>query len=91
MAIPTPPDSGATSVRSRALGGAILLGWAVTTSALPLDLLTNWSSYLVVVKVCSVAMVLVLLAFVIITVVYMNQRPQQRAAVPGHEVAPGQR
>ena len=81
----------ATSVRSRALGGAILLGWAATTSAVPLGLLINWSSYLVLVKACSVGMVLLLVAFVMITVIYMNQHPRQRAAVPGQEVAPGQR
>jgi serine/threonine protein kinase len=81
----------AISVRNSGLGGAILLGWAVTTAVLPLDLLTSFSVYSALVKVAIVLMLLLLAALVVLTIAYISRRTRQAAGVAGQGVATGGR
>ena len=80
----------ATSVRSSALGGAILLGWAALAVVLPLNLLTNFSTYSGLVKIVAVLMLLLLAAFVALAFAYISTRSRQGADV-GEPVASGRR
>jgi serine/threonine protein kinase len=81
----------AISVRNSGLGGAILLGWAVTMAVLPFDLLTSFSVYSALVKVAIVLMLLLLAAFVVLTIAYISRRSRQAAGVAGQGVATGGR
>ncbi len=80
----------ATSVRSSALGGAILLGWAALVVVLPLNLLTNFSTYSGLVKIVAVLMLLLIAAFVALAFAYISTRSRQGADV-GEPVASGRR
>ena len=82
----------AISVRNSAFGGAMLLGWAAIMIVIPLNLLfNNFSADPGLVKVVTALMLLLLAAFVVLTIAYMNMRPRQGADLVGERVAPGAR
>jgi len=67
----------AISTAKRALGGAMLLGWATIMTAIALNLLTTISQDPGLAKVTIILMLLLVVPFVVLTLAFMTKRARQ--------------